>query len=80
MPHTHTHTAHPSRNKVRGGARKSPHSSGHSSPCTSQGGKFLLVCPKQQPVTSAPVRSTASVDPSLHVAAAAAGGGGEVAT
>lgn len=47
----HSHTAHPHRNKVWGGAEKTPHS-GHSSPCRSQEGKFLLVCPAQQPVHS----------------------------
>lgn len=43
-------------------ALKKPHS-GHSSPCRSQEGKFLLVCPAQQPVTSLLVRSAASADP-----------------
>lgn len=36
---------------------------GHSSPCTSQEGKFLPVCPAQQPVTSVPVGSAASAGP-----------------
>lgn len=43
--HKQAHTAHPRRNKVRGGARKkkkrNPHSNGHTSPCTGRGRKFL---------------------------------------
>lgn len=59
--HKRTHTAHPRRNKMRGGGAPREAVTVHRAQ-----EKFLPVLP-EQPVTSAPVTSTASVDPWVHV-------------
>lgn len=53
--HKEAHAAHPRRNKKRGGALKAVHTVAVTLQCAqTRQEKFLLVCPKQQSVTSNP--------------------------